>query len=399
MDLIALAIAPGIAICLFIFHRDAYNREPKLNLFMSFFLGAVIVLPVAYTELYFSQFPDHTISGVAISAFLVVALTEELGKFIILRFYAYPKKSFDEPLDGIVYGVMIGMGFATLENILYVQKFGIQTGFLRMFLSVPAHATFGVLMGYHIGNAKFDKPNSRRFLLLGLFWAVLFHGIYDFFLFLQGNPYIKDYISDLLLFIGAIASFIIAIRLSMKHIKKHRFLSQQTYNPTETMTIRKAYAADIPLIRDMAYKIWPQTYGSILSQEQLDYMLTLLYSDKALHEQIEGNIEFVIAYDGVHPVGFASFGLTEPSVFKLHKIYVLPSQQGKGTGRFIIEQLMKAMKAKGAASLQLNVNRQNNAKSFYEKLGFVVMREEDVDIGNGYYMNDYVMEKSLKPEV
>ena len=399
MDLIALAIAPGIAICLFIFHRDAYNREPKLNLFVSFFLGAVIVLPVAYTELYFNQFPDQTISGVAISAFLVVALTEELGKFIILRFYAYPKKSFDEPLDGIVYGVMIGMGFATLENILYVQKFGIQTGFLRMFLSVPAHAGFGVLMGYHAGKAKFDKLNKNRLLLLGLLWAVLFHGIYDFFLFLQGNPYIKDYISDLLLFIGAVVSFVIAIRLSLKHLKKHRILSQQTYNPTETMTLRKAYPADIPLIRDLAYKIWPHAYANILSQEQLDYMLKLLYDEKVLHEQIEGNIEFIIAYDGVHPVGFASFGLAEPTIYKLHKIYVLPSQQGKGTGRFIIEQLMKAMKAKGAMALQLNVNRQNNAKNFYEKLGFVVIKEEDIDIGNGYYMNDYVMEKKLLSEV
>lgn len=396
MDLIALAIAPGIAICLFIFHRDAYNREPKLNLFVSFFLGAIIVLPVAYTELFFNQFPDQTISGVAISAFLVVAFTEELGKFIILRFYSYPKKSFDEPLDGIVYGIMIGMGFATLENILYVQKFGMQTGFLRMFLSVPAHATFGVLMGYHIGKAKFDKPNSARLLLLGLFWAVLFHGIYDFFLFLQGNPYVKDYISDLLLFIGAVTSFIVAIRLSLKHIKKHRILSQQTYNPTETMTIRKAFPADIPLIRDMAYKIWPSTYGSILSQEQIDYMLDLFYSEKALHEQMEQHIEFIIVYDGVHPVGFASFGLSLPRVYKLHKIYVLPSQQGRGTGRFIIDQLVKAMKTKDAISLQLNVNRQNNAKSFYEKLGFVVINEEDIDIGNGYFMNDYVMEKKFE---
>ena len=396
MDLIALAIAPGIAICLYIFHRDAYNREPKLNLFVSFFLGAIIVLPVAYIELFFNQFPTQTISGVAISAFLVVAFTEELGKFIILRFYSYPKKSFDEPLDGIVYGIMIGMGFATLENILYVQKFGMQTGFLRMFLSVPAHATFGVLMGYHIGKAKFDKPNSTRLLLLGLFWAVLFHGIYDFFLFLQGNPYVKDYISDLLLFIGAVTSFIVAIRLSLKHIKKHRILSQQTYNPTETMTIRKAFPADIPLIRDMAYKIWPSTYGSILSQQQIDYMLDLFYSEKALHEQMEQHIEFIIVYDGVHPVGFASFGLSEPRVYKLHKIYVLPSQQGRGTGRFIIDQLVNAMKTKDATSLQLNVNRQNNAKSFYEKLGFTVIKEEDIDIGKGYFMNDYVSEKKLE---
>lgn len=396
MDLLALAIAPGIAICLFIFYRDAYNREPRLNLFVSFVLGAIIVVPIGYTEIYFNQLTDHTISGVAISAFVVVALTEELGKFIILRFYAYPKKSFDEPLDGIVYGVMIAMGFASVENILYVQQFGMQTGFLRMFLSVPAHASFGVLMGYYAGQAKFDKPTSGRLLLRGLLWAVLFHGVYDFFLFLQGNPYIKDYIPDLLLFIGAVASFIVAIRLSLKHIKKHRLLSQQTYNPTETMTIRKAYRGDISLIRDMAYKIWPQAYASILSQQQIDYMLNLLYSEKTLHEQMEQNIEFIIVYDGVDPVGFASFGATEPDVYKLHKIYVLPSQQGRGAGRFIIDQLVKAIKTKNVSSLQLNVNRQNNAKIFYEKLGFVVIKEEDIDIGNGYFMNDYVMEYKLE---
>jgi RsiW-degrading membrane proteinase PrsW (M82 family)/ribosomal protein S18 acetylase RimI-like enzyme len=395
MDLIALAIAPGIAICLFIFHRDAYNREPKLNLFVSFFLGALIVLPVAYTEIYFTQFTGQTISGVAASAFLVVAFTEELGKFIILRLYSYPKKSFDEPLDGIVYGVMIGMGFATLENILYVQKFGVQTGLMRMFLSVPAHATFGVLMGYHVGKAKFEKPGSRKLLLLGMFWAVLFHGVYDFFLFLQGNPYIKDYISDLLLFVGAVASFIVAIQLSLKHIKKHRLLSQQTYNPIKTMTIRKAYPADIPLIRDMAYKIWPSAYGSILSKDQIDYMLSWFYSEKELHDQMEQHVEFIIVYDGVHPVGFASFVVYGPKAYKLHKIYVLPSQQGKGTGRYIISELEKAMKARGATTLQLNVNRHNTAKSFYEKLGFVVISEEDLDIGNGYFMNDYVMEKNL----
>ncbi len=235
--------------------------------------------------------------------------------------------------------------------------------------------------------------------MVGLFWAVLFHGLYDFFLFLQGNPYIKDYISDLLLFIGAVASFIIAIRLSLKHIKQHRLLSQQTYNPTATMVIRKAYPTDIPQIRDMAYKIWPVTYGSILAPEQIDYMLKLIYSEKVLQEQMENNNEFILVYDGVHPVGFASFSLTEPQVYKLHKIYVLPSQQGKGTGRFIIDQLIKAMKAKGATTFQLNVNRHNNAKAFYEKLGFAVIKEEDIDIGNGYFMNDYVMEKKLMSEV
>ena len=162
--------------------------------------------------------------------------------------------------------------------------------------------------------------------------------------------------------------------------------------------IRKAYLADIPLIRDMAYKIWPVTYGNILAPDQLEYMLRLIYDEKVLQEQMEKNIEFILVYDGAHPVGFASFSLIEPQVFKLHKIYVLPSQQGKGTGRFIIDQLTTAMKKKGATTLQLNVNRHNNARAFYEKMGFVVIKEEDIDIGNGYFMNDYVLEKYLSKE-
>jgi len=161
------------------------------------------------------------------------------------------------------------------------------------------------------------------------------------------------------------------------------------------MVIRKATPADIPLIRDMAYKIWPVTYGNILSQDQIDYMLKLIYGEKVLHEQMENNTEFIIVYDGMNAVGFASFSLTAPQVYKLHKIYVLPSQQGKGTGRFIIGELVKEMKTKGANILQLNVNRHNNAKEFYEKLGFVVIKEEDIDIGSGYFMNDYVMEKKF----
>jgi len=161
------------------------------------------------------------------------------------------------------------------------------------------------------------------------------------------------------------------------------------------MIIRKAYPSDIPLIREMAYKIWPVTYGSILSVRQIDYMLELIYSDKVLHEQMTTNIDFIIVSDGVHPVGFASYSLVEPQVCKLHKIYVLPSQQRKGTGRFVIDQLLDSMKRKGATTLRLNVNRNNSAKTFYEKLGFTITNEEDIDIGNGYFMNDYVMEKKV----
>jgi RsiW-degrading membrane proteinase PrsW (M82 family)/ribosomal protein S18 acetylase RimI-like enzyme len=397
MQLIALAIAPGLAICLFIFHRDAYNREPKLNLIVSFIFGAATVITAFFIEQFLKNVGDNSIQGTAIKAFLVVGLTEELGKFVILRYYAYRKKSFDEPLDGIIYGVMISMGFATFENILYVVQsgetgMGYQVAFLRMFTAVPAHATFGVLMGYHAGKAKFDPPHEKKLLLTGLLWAVFFHGAYDFCLMLQGSPSVKPYVSDLLLFMGAIFSFSIAIRLSFKHIRLHRRLSQQTYRPTESMSIRKAFQHDIPLIRDLTDQIWPQTYSSILSSEQIAYMMNMMYSEKSLTEQMEQGHEFVIIYDGVQAIGFASIGMMEPSVYKLHKLYVLTSYQGKGTGRFAIQELVKAIKRKGGSSLLLNVNRQNDAKNFYEKIGFAVIREEDIDIGGGYFMNDYVME-------
>lgn len=396
-----MAIAPGLAICLFIFHRDAYNREPKRNLIAGFLLGAAVTVPVYFIERYFSAWADNSLTGTATLAFLVVALTEELGKFGVLRLYAYPRKSFDEPLDGIVYAVMISMGFATLENILYVTQSarsgqGYQVAFLRMFLAVPAHATFGVLMGYHTGKAKFNPAAEGRLLLTGLFWAVLFHGAYDFCLLLQRSPDVKDYISDGALFLGAVISFIVAVYLSLTHIKQHRRLSRQTYRPAETMVLRKAFPHDIPLIRDLTFKIWPPTYSSILSGQQIDYMLALMYNEKALAEQMQQGHEFVIIYDGVQPIGFASVGLVEPQVFKLHKLYVLPSYQGKGAGRFAIQELKKAIGRKGGRSLLLNVNRYNNARSFYEKAGFTIVGKEDIDIGNGYFMNDYIMEMKLE---
>lgn len=395
MELIALAIAPGIAICLFIFHRDPYNREPKINLLVAFILGALTVFPAGYLEEALMPNVDKSIIGTAVTAFLIVALSEESVKFAVLRGYAYPRKSFDEPLDGIVYSVVVSMGFATLENYFYVQKYGVQVGFMRMFLAVPGHATFGVVMGYFVGKAKFNTTNSISLMVKGLVGAVIFHGFYDFFLFLQQSPEIDQNVAGGLLFLGAVVSLIVALRLSFKHIKRHRKLSQQTYNPTLTMSLRKAFPTDIPIIRDLTHKIWPATYASILSKEQIDYMLNMMYSEQSLRDQMENGHQFTLIYDGVEAIGFTSFSLAEAGVYRLHKIYVLPSQQGRGTGRFAIDQLMGAMKAKGAQSLQLNVNRQNNAKEFYEKMGFAVIKEEDIDIGNGYFMNDYVMERKF----
>ena len=229
MILLGLSIAPGLAICVYIFLKDIYNKEPKRLLLFSFFLGILSIIPPYFIETYALPFFNTSISSLATLAFCVVALSEELSKFLVVRYFCYPQKRFDEPLDGIVYSVMVSMGFATIENINYVFAHGYSTAFVRMFLSVPAHATFGVVMGYFIGKAKFDSANSFKHLLTGLLIAVLFHGTFDFFIFIQANEAINAYVSDGLLFAGAVVSFIIAIIFSRKQIGLHRKLSKQLF--------------------------------------------------------------------------------------------------------------------------------------------------------------------------
>jgi GNAT superfamily N-acetyltransferase len=158
------------------------------------------------------------------------------------------------------------------------------------------------------------------------------------------------------------------------------------------LNIKKASAEDIPLIRKLTFDVWPQTYAAILSQEQLTYMLEMMYSETSLKQQMDKGNQFIIVCDDAEPVGFAAYMQKEPDVFKLDKIYVLPSQQGKGTGKFVIDYIINIGKQQGVKTLLLQVNRHNKAKSFYEKVGFVVTEETDFDIGNGYFMNDYVME-------
>lgn len=162
------------------------------------------------------------------------------------------------------------------------------------------------------------------------------------------------------------------------------------------LSIRKADTTDIPLIRDLCFRIWPQTYAAILTQAQIDYMLEMMYSESSLKKQMtEESCRFLIINDDERPVGFASYGPAEPGIHKLHKIYILPDQQGKGTGKYLIEHILHASKSEGASALRLQVNIRNKAKTFYEKLGFVVLYQFDFPIGDGYVMDDYIMEKKL----
>lgn len=228
MELLALALAPGIAIMWFIYSSDKLEKEPLKALVISFLLGMLAILPTLFIEttgvhLLDLLLPKEGWLYYGLLSFVVVAFTEELMKWSMVRIYAYRRSFFNEPFDGIVYGVMVSMGFATLENIGYVFQFGWQTGLLRMVLAVPAHATFGVLMGYYFGLARFvGKEREWGLKIRGLLLAVLFHGLYDLFLLVQQDRTITDRISSGLLFGTAVLSFLVAVKLSWQAIKLHQ---------------------------------------------------------------------------------------------------------------------------------------------------------------------------------
>jgi len=155
-------------------------------------------------------------------------------------------------------------------------------------------------------------------------------------------------------------------------------------------TIRKADIIDIPVIYALAHSIWPVTYQNILSASQMEYMLNLFYHPDALKEQMKTHHFIIAELEG--PAGFASYSISEqPGVYKLHKLYVKTGIQRKGLGSILVTYILQQLKIMGASALDLNVNRHNKARLFYEKSGFHVIRNEDIDIGNGYQMNDYVM--------
>lgn len=160
------------------------------------------------------------------------------------------------------------------------------------------------------------------------------------------------------------------------------------------ITLRKVKEEDLEIIRDIASATWPSTYLDIIGQAQIDYMLDKMYSRGELLKQLmEGHI-FLIAEEGENQFGFAGYSIIdhEERIYKLHKLYVLPSAHGKGVGKILINEVFNQVKDAGASALQLNVNKHNNAKDFYLKGGFTIKESVKLDIGEGYFMDDYVME-------
>ncbi|PBJ16121.1 GNAT family N-acetyltransferase [Flavobacterium sp. ACN6] len=162
--------------------------------------------------------------------------------------------------------------------------------------------------------------------------------------------------------------------------------------------ITEASIEDIAKIQKIANITWPNTYGEILTAAQLDYMLDLIYSTEALSKQILNNEQlFYMVSDSESTIGFIGIehNYKNEAITKIHKIYLLPETQGKGYGKIVFNSIEKLASENNSKELLLNVNRFNTALNFYKKLGFEIKETVDIEIGNGYLMEDYVMGKEI----
>jgi len=188
MNLIFMALAPVFIIALYVYYRDKYEKEPWRMLFTTLIIGALLAIPVIFVERFFSLFtPSNPIRGTLYTAFVIAGFTEEGFKFLAFILLIWKSREFNEKFDGIVYAVFISLGFAGIENILYVTQGGAAMGLFRALTAVPAHALFGITMGYYFGLALFYPAQRRVMIIMAFLIPFLLHGFYDFCLMSQNH--------------------------------------------------------------------------------------------------------------------------------------------------------------------------------------------------------------------
>jgi protease PrsW len=184
MRLLIVSLAPVFIIAVYIYLRDKYEKEPIGLLLKTILLGSFIVLPILIVEKFLDkiqpELPGHF--PALYQAFFVAGFTEEFFKFLVIFLLIWKNKNFSEKFDGIVYAVFVSLGFAGIENILYVIQHGENVAYIRAITAVPAHAIFGITMGFYFGLAKFYRKNRLTFLFKAFLFPVILHGIYDFIL-------------------------------------------------------------------------------------------------------------------------------------------------------------------------------------------------------------------------
>jgi len=179
---ISAAIAPGLALLLYIYLKDKYETEPIGVVVKSFIIGALLVLPVMVIQYAFKA--ENIFQNPLMQAFILNGLLEEFLKWFIVIYTAYHHVAFTERYDGIVYTTAVSLGFATAENLFYIYAYGIHIALWRALLPVSSHGLFGIIMGYYIGYAKFTHKKKRWLAFAFLLTAVL-HGVYDYFMSIE----------------------------------------------------------------------------------------------------------------------------------------------------------------------------------------------------------------------
>jgi len=181
-SLLFISIAPVLIVAMYVYIRDKYEKEPIPSLIKALLTGVIIALPVVFIEMLLFDFGPvkDGIPAAIYNGFVVASLTEEGLKYLAFLLFFWSSRNFNEKFDGIVYAVFISLGFAAIENLLYVYEGGYQVGIIRAITAVPAHALFGTVMGYHFSYARFYPERRMRQLLLVFFMPFLWHGLYDF---------------------------------------------------------------------------------------------------------------------------------------------------------------------------------------------------------------------------
>ena len=230
MNLFILALAPVFVIGGYVYFRDKYEKEPIRLLLLALLAGALTVIPVLLVESFLDMFTKFFpgLLSAAWKAFAVAGFTEELFKFIALYLLIWKSPEFNEKFDGIVYAVFVSLGFAAVENVLYVFQGGLSTGIVRAVTAVPAHAIFGVTMGFYFGLARFYPKGQKMLKIKALLYAILLHGIYDFILF-----------TGIELLIIVFVAFVIFLYLS--GLKRMKILSDQSIFKTDFDLMNKKF--------------------------------------------------------------------------------------------------------------------------------------------------------------
>lgn len=230
--LILLSIAPSIAIMLFFYKKDKYKQEP-FGLLCACFAGGIasaiaVITFFVFVESYIpiNSIIDNRFVDSFVSSFLTAAIPEELVKFAVLYILIWDNRDFEKKYDGILYAVFVSLGFATLENILYVLRGGVNVAFLRAITAVPAHALFGVAMGFYFSYAKFIREKTNKYLALSITIPIVLHGFYDFFIFFQ-EKYLDSH--PIISLIIMVIFFAFVILLWIQGFKKIRQLSKDFY--------------------------------------------------------------------------------------------------------------------------------------------------------------------------